>query len=140
MIFSKLYCTLLYAPKKEDQISSRWFQDFFWRCSFLVGDNVHVETTSFFVTTRGGVVLPSLKGETATHLLVFTATTVDGSEIWRSPVEVGSLSYNHIIYKVYISQVVSRISEPSTVGCGFKRYLLQHGRVLLGMLSSDLAG
>ena len=78
------------------------------------------------MTTRGGVVLPSLNGETATHLLVFAATTVDGSEIRRSPVEVGSLSYNHIIYKVYISQVVSRISEPSTVGCGFKRYLLQH--------------
>ena len=40
--------------------------------------------------------------------------TVDGSEIRRSPVEVGSLSTS--IYKVFCTaQVISWISEPSTV-------------------------
>ena len=41
--------------------------------------------------------------------------TVDGSEIWRSPVEVGSLSY-YLRRVLAPSQVVGTgISEPSTV-------------------------
>ena len=41
--------------------------------------------------------------------------TVDGSEIRRSPVEVGSLSDIPSFTGFYTSQVVSRISETSTV-------------------------
>ena len=42
--------------------------------------------------------------------------TVDGSEIRRSPVEVGCLPhYLQDLQGLITSQVVSRISEPSTV-------------------------
>ena len=43
----------------------------------------------------------------------FWKPTVDGSEIRHPPVEVGS-SF-HYLQGFYTSQVVSRISEPSTV-------------------------
>ena len=51
--------------------------------------------------------------------------TVDGSEIRRSPVEVGSLS--HLEAFIYTSLVVSRISEPSIVWWGGAKTKLELG-------------
>ena len=46
-------------------------------------------------------------GKSTFYLLIVDGSlddtdTVDGSEIWRSPVEVGSLS-SHYFYKVYMN-------------------------------------
>ena len=49
--------------------------------------------------------------------------TVDGSEIRRSPVEVGSLSH-YLRRFLYIPGGDRQISGPSTVGSSFKLHLL----------------